>query len=172
MTDNGSSNGTARMALEEGAYRGFDAGMKGMKSTVFEGGHRVPFFFHWPAGGFTAGQDRPQFSAHLDVLPTPRRASAVSSYLMISSLTAHPFSARPQIRRCPRSARSLHHPAPRRPPQRQRAETLFSYPACSKTNGDSSTVKNSTTSQKIPRQNRNIADKHPEIVKRTPRPST
>lgn len=70
MTDNGSSNGTARMPLEDGAYRGFNAGMKGMKSTVFEGGHRVPFFLHWPAGGLTGGQDRPQLTAHLDVLPT------------------------------------------------------------------------------------------------------
>ena len=70
MTDNGSSNGTARMVLEEGAYRGFSAGMKGMKSTVWEGGHRVPLFIHWPGGNLTGGQDRPQLSAHLDILPT------------------------------------------------------------------------------------------------------
>jgi hypothetical protein len=30
-------------------YKGFNAGMRGVKSTVFEGGHRVPFFIHWPA---------------------------------------------------------------------------------------------------------------------------
>ena len=70
MTDNGSSNGFARQALPEESYRGFRANMKGMKSTVFEGGHRVPLFLHWPAGGFTGGQDRPQLTAHLDVLPT------------------------------------------------------------------------------------------------------
>ena len=70
LTDNWSSNGTARMTLKEGAFRGFDAGMRGMKSTVFEGGHRVPFFIHWPAGGVLGGQDRSQLAAHLDVLPT------------------------------------------------------------------------------------------------------
>lgn len=70
LSDNGSANGTARQALEPDAYRGFSAGMKGMKSTVWEGGHRVPFFIHWPKGDFTGGQDRPQLTAHLDVLPT------------------------------------------------------------------------------------------------------
>ena len=70
LTDNGTSAGVARQALEKGDYRGFSAGMRGVKSTVYEGGHRVPFFIHWPAGGVQGGEDRAQLTAHLDVLPT------------------------------------------------------------------------------------------------------
>ena len=70
MTDNGTAKGNGGKGLVEGDFRGFTAGMRGMKSTLFEGGHRVPFFIHWPAGGLTGGKDRAQLTAHLDVLPT------------------------------------------------------------------------------------------------------
>ncbi len=70
LTDNGTSAGIAREALEEGDYRGFNAGVRGVKSTLYEGGHRVPFFIHWPGGEIVGGEDRSQLAAHLDVLPT------------------------------------------------------------------------------------------------------
>lgn len=70
MTDNGTSNGIARQKLGPDDYRGFNAGMRGVKSTVYEGGHRVPFFVHWPAGGIAGGRDATNLSAHMDVLPT------------------------------------------------------------------------------------------------------
>lgn len=57
-------NGTA------GGRKIFNAGMKGAKNSEFEGGHRVPFFLHWPAGKMTGGHDIPQLTAHLDILPT------------------------------------------------------------------------------------------------------
>ena len=60
MTDNGSYWGA----------KIFNAGMKGGKGSVYEGGHRVPFFIHWPDGKLTGGRDVEQLSAHLDVLPT------------------------------------------------------------------------------------------------------
>src|SRR5262249_36858716 len=41
MTDNG---GTAGVAT-------FNAGMRGMKTTLYEGGHRVPCFVRWPMAG-------------------------------------------------------------------------------------------------------------------------
>jgi hypothetical protein len=44
--------------------------MRGKKSSAYEGGHRVPFFIHWPAGGLTGGRDIAHLAAHLDVLPT------------------------------------------------------------------------------------------------------
>ena len=49
---------------------GFNAGMRGKKSSIYEGGHRVPFFLHWPAGGFSKGRDIESLAAHIDVLPT------------------------------------------------------------------------------------------------------
>ena len=74
MTDNGTSKGNGGKGLSpEDAFRGFNAGMRGQKSTVFEGGHRVPFFIHWPNGpngGLVGGRDAIHLAAHLDVLPT------------------------------------------------------------------------------------------------------
>ncbi len=51
------------------AWTGFDAGMRGQKGSPYEGGHRVPCFIRWPAGGFEPGSiDR--LTAHLDLAPT------------------------------------------------------------------------------------------------------
>jgi len=60
LTDNG---GTAGVQL-------FNAGMRGKKGTVYEGGHRVPLFIHWPAGKIRHGSDIGDLTAHFDVLPT------------------------------------------------------------------------------------------------------
>jgi arylsulfatase/arylsulfatase A len=57
MTDNG-PNG-----------RRFNAGMRGMKTEVYEGGIRSPFFIHWPAK-LQAGHSSERVAAHIDVLPT------------------------------------------------------------------------------------------------------
>jgi arylsulfatase A-like enzyme len=59
MTDNG---GTAGVAV-------FNAGMRGMKVTPYQGGTRVPFFISWP-GKLPAGVDIANVAAHVDVLPT------------------------------------------------------------------------------------------------------
>ena len=57
MTDNGTS----------GSHAG---GMRGKKGSEYEGGHRVPFFVRWPAGGLKGPGDIDRLSAHIDVLPT------------------------------------------------------------------------------------------------------
>ncbi len=63
MTDNGSS------AALKGEI-GFNAGMRGLKGSPYDGGHRVPCFVRWPAGGIDGGRDVDQLAAHLDLLPT------------------------------------------------------------------------------------------------------
>ena len=60
MTDNGTSSG-------ENVW---NAGMRGKKGSPYEGGHRVPFFVFWPAGGLVGPKDIDTLSAHVDVLPT------------------------------------------------------------------------------------------------------
>ena len=60
MTDNGTSSGE----------KVFNAGMRGKKGSPYEGGHRVPFFIRWPAGGLTGPRDIDTLAAHIDVLPT------------------------------------------------------------------------------------------------------
>lgn len=70
MTDNGTAAGAKFSGLDSEAVVGFNAGMRGKKSSVYEGGHRVPFFLHWPAGGLQGGKDIDTIAAHIDVLPT------------------------------------------------------------------------------------------------------
>ncbi|MCH5374744.1 MAG: arylsulfatase, partial [Planctomycetes bacterium] len=70
MTDNGTAAGVAGGRVAGDAWRGFNAGMQGQKGSEFEGGHRVPCFIRWPAGGIGGGRDVPQLTAHIDLLPT------------------------------------------------------------------------------------------------------
>ena len=60
LTDNGTSGGD----------RVFNAGMRGKKGSVYEGGHRVPCFIHWPAGGINKAVDIDRLTNHFDLLPT------------------------------------------------------------------------------------------------------
>lgn len=84
MTDNGSAL-MARDAIFDGDYEGFmvqarqnpqwqdwtyNAGLRGYKNEVYDGGHRVPFLIHWPDGGLDTGRDVEGLAAHFDVLPT------------------------------------------------------------------------------------------------------
>lgn len=52
------------------------AGFKGMKSYVYEGGIRSPFFFQWPAV-VKPGTSSDRIAAHIDVLPTILEACGV-----------------------------------------------------------------------------------------------
>ncbi|MEC8133448.1 MAG: arylsulfatase, partial [Bacteroidota bacterium] len=68
-TDNGTSNGYKYNKKEKKWY-GYNALMKGTKTSEYDGGHRVPFIMHWKRGGFLAGKNFSGLSAHVDVLPT------------------------------------------------------------------------------------------------------
>lgn len=70
MTDNGTSAGGTFKGLESAPTEGYNAGMRGKKSSIYEGGHRVPFFIHWPKGNVQGGKDIDTLAAHIDVLPT------------------------------------------------------------------------------------------------------
>jgi arylsulfatase A-like enzyme len=82
MSDNGTAAGVARPKPASDSstitgsgsvpepWTGFNAGMRGQKGSPYEGGHRVPCFIRWPAGGIKGGRDIPQLTAHFDLLPT------------------------------------------------------------------------------------------------------
>lgn len=53
----------------------YNAGMRGRKGTVYEGGIRVPFFLRWPRR-FAPGVIT-QLAAHIDVLPTLLEACGI-----------------------------------------------------------------------------------------------
>ena len=78
MTDNGTAAGHRKREKEEGTWSGFNAGMRGNKGSEYDGGHRVPFFVHWPAGGIEGGRDIDALTAHVDVLPTLLEMTGVS----------------------------------------------------------------------------------------------
>ena len=69
MTDNGSGGG---LDVNDNQFvtSGFNAGMRGQKGSEYDGGHRVPFFLHWPAGGIDEGRDVEEVTANVDILPT------------------------------------------------------------------------------------------------------
>lgn len=60
LTDNGSTMGPDY----------YNAGMKGKKVTLWEGGHRVPLFVRWPNGELTHGHDVEKLTQVQDLLPT------------------------------------------------------------------------------------------------------
>ncbi len=59
-TDNGTASGAGV----------FNAGMRGKKGSEYDGGHRVPFFIHWPAQGLNKKRTLPTLSHAVDVVPT------------------------------------------------------------------------------------------------------
>ncbi len=63
-----SDHGTAA-GFDTATGEGFNAGMRGAKGSVYEGGHRVSFFMRWP-GQLPAERKISQPTAHIDVLPT------------------------------------------------------------------------------------------------------
>ncbi len=70
MTDNGTSSG---IRLDKAAFptgKGFNAGMRGKKGSAYEGGHRVPFFVHWPKGGLAHGKNIDYVTTYTDVVPS------------------------------------------------------------------------------------------------------
>ncbi|MHC4076017.1 MAG: arylsulfatase [Planctomycetota bacterium] len=69
MTDNGTAAG---VKVDEKGFvvKGHNAGMRGKKSSEYDGGHRVPCFIYWPGGKITGGKDIDRITAHVDMLPT------------------------------------------------------------------------------------------------------
>ena len=60
MTDNGSTFGPLY----------YNAGMRGSKCSLWEGGHRVPCFLHWPNGDLGEPRDIEGLTEVQDILPT------------------------------------------------------------------------------------------------------
>jgi arylsulfatase A-like enzyme len=83
-TDNGT---TAGWIDRKSDFKYFNAGMRGWKGSHYDGGHRVPFFLHWPGGGFGAGRDIDRLAMHLDV------------YLTLGELCGLPQPAEEKLKR-------------------------------------------------------------------------
>ena len=62
LSDNGTQNGDAEKI--------FNAGMRDRKTSVYEGGHRVPLFVRWIDGKLQHGTDLSELTQVQDLLPT------------------------------------------------------------------------------------------------------
>lgn len=69
MTDNG-TNGGFTPDCNGFSIDGYNAGLRGMKNSEYDGGHRVPFFLHWQGGGINIGRDINTLTANVDIMPT------------------------------------------------------------------------------------------------------
>jgi arylsulfatase A-like enzyme len=67
MTDNGTAAGYEEY---DGKLYGYNAGLRGVKNSEYDGGHRVPFFISYPNGKIGGGKDISNLSANVDILPT------------------------------------------------------------------------------------------------------
>ena len=67
LGDNGTAQGEAV----------FNAGMRGKKRSLYDGGHRVPLFFRWPAGEIGAPRDIDALTHVQDIFPTLLELSGV-----------------------------------------------------------------------------------------------
>lgn len=74
LRDNGLRDNTLLIFLSDNGStfgpRYFNAGMKGGKVTLWEGGHRVPCFVRWPSGNLGKPRDIPGLAEAQDILPT------------------------------------------------------------------------------------------------------
>ena len=74
LIDNGLTDNTILIfTSDNGSTFGhvyFPAGMRGKKTQLWEGGHRVPFFLRWPSGKLGKPRDISGLSQMQDLLPT------------------------------------------------------------------------------------------------------
>ncbi len=65
-----SDNGPRTSRQKDDVYPDrYNAGLRGTKSSIYEGGIRVPFLIRWP-NKIRAGLKLPHIAAHIDVMPT------------------------------------------------------------------------------------------------------
>jgi len=152
MTDNGTAAG-----FQGG--RGFNAGMRGAKGSEYEGGHRVPCFIRWPAEGLGGGRDVGRLTAHVDLLPTlmemcglPKPAGVTFDGTSLLSLLKDPGRNWPDRILVTDS---------------QRIERPEKWRKCAVMTDRWRLVngKELYDIHEDPGQERNVADKHPEVVR-------
>ncbi len=76
-TDNGTAKGIS-FSKNENKELGYNAGLRGIKGSHYDGGHRVPFIMSWPKGGILQRTDINELVAHVDVLPTLAELAGLS----------------------------------------------------------------------------------------------
>lgn len=76
-TDNGTARGISHLK-DKDKVLGYNAGLRGIKGSHYDGGHRVPFFISWPDGELLEKKEINELVAHVDLLPTLAKLSGIS----------------------------------------------------------------------------------------------
>ncbi|MGJ8655260.1 MAG: arylsulfatase [Akkermansiaceae bacterium] len=166
LTDIGAADNTIFIfTTDNGSVRGtkvHNAGMSGGKGKTTDGGHRVPFFLHWPSKGWNKGRDIPQLSAHIDILPTLGELCGFkltdTKNLPIDGSSLVPLLENEEVKDWP--ARTLITDS-------QRNVTPAKWKNCAIMTQDWRLLNGSKLYQisKDPAQKKNVAKEHPERVK-------
>lgn len=85
MTDNGPQQ------------KRFNAGLRGLKGGVYEGGIRVPFFVRWP-GRIAPGTVVDRLAAHIDVTPTLLEAAGAKTNAAMDGRSLLPLLTDPKAK--------------------------------------------------------------------------
>lgn len=64
---------------DNGSACGWHAGLRERKGSPYDGGHRVPCFVRWPAGGVAGPRRVGRLAAHVDLAPTLLDACSIAS---------------------------------------------------------------------------------------------
>jgi arylsulfatase len=104
LSDNGTTGGGPGMGVvghepDGTEMRFYNAGMKGLKGSIDEGGTHVPAFFYWK-GHLQPGREIDRIAAHIDLLPTlvALAGGEVPSELQVDGRNLLPLLAEPQTK--------------------------------------------------------------------------
>lgn len=168
LSDNGTAGGRGEQVIgkaKDGTpLRFYNAGMKGLKGSPEEGGTRVPALFRWP-GKLAEGRDIDRLAAHIDILPTLVQLAGkeVPADLQIDGRSLLPLL---QGDRTEWPDRNLFFHVGRWPKGADPND--FKYVKCAVRNQRYRLVnhKDLFDMQADPGQTKNVADQHPEVVKK------
>ena len=151
MTDNGTANGE----------RVFNAGMRGKKGTVYQGGTRVPSFWRWP-GTLPAGVDVDKLTAQIDIFPTlaEMAGAPVPENVKLDGRSLVPLLRNPQAD-WPDRYLFIHLG---RWPKGKAAESKYAHCAVRSTRFRLVNNKELYDIKADPGEQHNVIDQHPEVV--------
>lgn len=156
MTDNGATAG-----YDSHKKLGYNMGLRGRKGDELEGGHRVPFFIRWKDGKVNGGWDIDETAAHVDLIPTLAGLCniAIPENQQLDGLDLSPLLLKKEMDLGERTL-FVHSRQDWRPPH-DVSETCLIRNKWRLVDGTSLyDIEND------PKQERDIAKRHPEIVQR------
>jgi arylsulfatase A-like enzyme len=156
LTDNGGTTGVNT----------YNAGMRGGKTSMHEGGTRVPLFMHWPAAKWRPHIVKP-IVAHIDLFPTLLDLCGVKAptEIKVDGVTLRPLLENADARAWPKRTLFTHNPADETNKFPGAVRTQRHRLVCENMDPASTTPWQLYDMENDPAETKDIAAEHPEIVK-------